>query len=90
MTKPLAKPEPVPKQLCCSVCGMPWQPHKQRPGRTKSGAAVNVASPTLEDCVRVLKAELARRPSYAIPITSSAAQARFLAQSRVPFSEPTQ
>lgn len=41
-------PKPVPASTICSECGLPWQGHKDKP--------------TLETCVRLLKAELARRP----------------------------
>jgi hypothetical protein len=47
-------PEPQPTNVVCSACGLPWAKHLTGPRKQK---------PTLEDCVRVLKAELASRPS---------------------------
>lgn len=41
-------PQPVPTEVKCSECGLPWDGHGDEP--------------TLADCVRLLKAELARRP----------------------------
>ncbi len=46
--KKAATPEPVAVTTICSVCGLPWLDH----GKT----------PTTEDCIRLLKAELAKRP----------------------------
>jgi hypothetical protein len=43
-----AKPEAVPVNTICSVCGLPWHDHGE--------------DPTTDDCIRLLKAELARRP----------------------------
>lgn len=42
------RPEPVPMQVKCSVCAQDWDKHGD--------------NPTVVDCVRVLKAELAKRP----------------------------
>jgi hypothetical protein len=42
------KPEPVAVTTICSVCGLPWQDHGK--------------DPTTEDCIRLLKDELASRP----------------------------
>lgn len=42
------KPEPVAVQTICSMCGLDWKRH----GR----------NPTTEDCIRLLKQELASRP----------------------------
>ena len=46
------KPEPVPKLVVCSVCGLDWTKHPEKP--------------LLDDCIALLKAELAaaRRPTY--------------------------
>ena len=44
------KPEAVPSSLVCSVCGLPWPAHKRK---------------TVEECVRLLKAEVAKRRVYA-------------------------
>ena len=52
-------PEPKPSSLICSVCGQAWDKHTA--GRTKPTKARPI---TVEDCVRVLKAELAARPKY--------------------------
>jgi hypothetical protein len=51
------KPEPKPTNVVCTVCGLDWKAHEQN-----STAAKKRTTVTLEDCVRVLKAELARRP----------------------------
>lgn len=48
--KKTLKPEPVSVETQCSVCGLDWKLH----GKT----------PTLEDCIRVLKAELSKRALY--------------------------
>lgn len=45
-------PEPVSTSVRCSVCGLDWASHK-------TGSNGTVA---LEECVRLLKQELARRP----------------------------
>ena len=42
-----AKPEAVPVNTICSVCGLPWTDHGN--------------DPTTDDCIRLLKAELAKR-----------------------------
>jgi len=42
------KPNPVHVNVICSECGLSWDAHGPRP--------------TLDDCVRLLRAELARRP----------------------------
>lgn len=48
-----AKPEAVPVNTICSVCGLPWSDH----GR----------DPNTDDCIRLLKAELAKRVQY-VPV----------------------
>lgn len=47
MSKP-AKPTPVAVTTVCSMCGLDWHAHGE--------------DPTTEDCIRLLRAELARRP----------------------------
>jgi len=47
------KPEPKTIRVECTVCGLPWDAHG--------------ADPTLEDCVRLLKAELSKRPTPRLP-----------------------
>jgi hypothetical protein len=42
-----AKPEPVPVTTICSVCGLSWHDHGK--------------DPTTDDCIRLLKAELAKK-----------------------------
>lgn len=42
-------PQPVPVTTICSMCGLGWELH----GKT----------PTTEDCIRLLKIELAKRPN---------------------------
>jgi hypothetical protein len=46
------KPEPVPKLVVCSVCGLDWSRHP--------------ANPLLDHCIDLLKSELAeaRRPHF--------------------------
>jgi hypothetical protein len=52
------KPEPVPTFVKCSVCELPWADHEAlHPG----GQHVDEVS--LRDCIKLLKAELAKRPS---------------------------
>lgn len=53
----MALPEPRPTALVCSECGQAWGEHLK--GRTKPTKARPI---TAEDCVRVLKAQLAARP----------------------------
>lgn len=48
----MKKPEPVPTAIRCSLCGLSWEKHPEKA--------------TAEDCVGLLKAELARRP-YSYP-----------------------
>ena len=43
------KPEPVPTKIVCSVCGLDWGDHGEKP--------------TLATCIELLKDEL-RRPRY--------------------------
>jgi len=43
----MAKPEPISKYIVCSECGLSWENHKKK---------------SIDECVRLLKAELARRP----------------------------
>lgn len=47
------KPEPKATNVVCTECGLDWEKHLKGPRKK---------NPTLEDCVRVLKAELAARP----------------------------
>lgn len=47
------KPEPIPKQIVCSACGLDWEKHPKR----KTGVVE-------ADCIKLLRAELARRPVY--------------------------
>lgn len=47
----MATPEPVAKETVCSLCGLDWDKHPKK------------KSLTAEDCVKLLKAELARRPN---------------------------
>lgn len=49
-----AIPQPVPVTTVCSMCGLGWELH----GKT----------PTTEDCIRLLKIELAKRPHYTPPV----------------------
>lgn len=51
-------PQPVAKRVECSLCGLDWDKH------VKDGAGD--VSPL--ECVRLLKAELATRPTYRGPI----------------------
>ena len=44
------KPEPISKYIVCSLCGMNWDEHGEKP--------------TAEKCVELLKAEMAKRPRY--------------------------
>lgn len=50
----MAKPTPIAKRLECSECGQLWETHMKGHAKTYQ--------PTIEDCVRALRAELARRP----------------------------
>jgi hypothetical protein len=53
------KPEPVPVSTICSVCGLSWHDHGK--------------DPTTDDCIRLLKAELAKRliqVPYSYPVPS--------------------
>jgi hypothetical protein len=43
-------PKPVPVSQVCSECGLDWGLHGEKP--------------TLDDCVRLLRAELATRPLW--------------------------
>jgi hypothetical protein len=43
-------PKPVVQRTVCSECGLDWDKHS--------------AKPSLADCVKLLKAELARRPNF--------------------------
>lgn len=54
----MAQPKAVVKSKVCSECGLDWARHG--------------AKPTLDDCVKLLKADLAKRPSYANISGSSA------------------
>lgn len=46
------RPKPVVVTTICSECGLPWEAHGDEP--------------TTGDCIRLLKIELAKRPSVAI------------------------
>lgn len=46
------KPQPVAKETICSLCGLDWKLHAK-------------TNPTPEGCVKLLRAELAKRPLYA-------------------------
>lgn len=50
----MAKPAPVSKVVVCSVCGLPWEDHTK--GRK--------TAPTADVCIRLLKAEIAKRPRF--------------------------
>lgn len=45
----MKKPKPVAVTTVCSVCGLGWELHGE--------------DPTTDDCIRLLKAELASRPA---------------------------
>lgn len=62
----MAKPKPVTKNTVCSECGLPWEKHNQ--GQTTEPALP--IAPTLEECVRLLKAELARKSAFLGHVTS--------------------
>lgn len=49
----MKKPEPINKHIVCSVCEQNWEAHGPKP--------------TLEKCVELLKAELAKRPTINRP-----------------------
>lgn len=57
----MKKPEPVAKQVVCSQCGLDWDKHGD--------------NPTIEKCVEMLKAEVARYGApwtvYTAPRTTS-------------------
>ena len=55
------KPEPVAKTTVCSVCGLSWPDHT---------ALLPFAAPTLEVCVKLLKAELSKQRAYPFAQTS--------------------
>lgn len=48
----MQKPTPVPVSTVCSVCGLDWERHG--------------AEPSIETCVRLLREELATRPSRVV------------------------
>lgn len=50
----MAKPKPVAKLVVCSECGLAWDRH----------TAGRKTDPTPDVCVGLLKADLAKRPSY--------------------------
>ena len=60
----MKKPEPISKHIVCSACGLPWDAHKAR-------LKAKTAMPTLEDCVALLKSELAKRPLHYFNSTSA-------------------
>lgn len=45
----MPKPQPIPKSVICDQCGLDWGLHKKA---------------TLTECVRLLKAELVKRPQW--------------------------
>jgi hypothetical protein len=45
------KPEPVPQSVVCTACGLSWDWHEPNRGKV-----------TLSECVRLLRAELLKRP----------------------------
>ena len=45
----MAKPVPMPIKIVCSECGLSWEKHEKA---------------TLSECIRLLRAELARRPQW--------------------------
>lgn len=51
------KPEPKPLNIVCSNCGMKWDAHGEKP--------------TVDKCVELLKAELARRPMWQANMSST-------------------
>ncbi len=46
------KPQPVVVTTICSECGLAWEAHGDKP--------------TTSDCIRLLKAELAKRPTVTV------------------------
>lgn len=48
-------PKPVPRDIVCSECGLPWARHELPQG---------ARTMPLSECVRLLKADLASRPQY--------------------------
>lgn len=55
-------PHPVPKDVVCSDCGLSWDAHAKV---VDPNAALVPYEPVIvepSECVRLLKAELARRP----------------------------
>ena len=42
-------PKPVPTRVVCSVCGLDWERHGEKPG--------------YEICIKLLKADLAKKPT---------------------------
>jgi hypothetical protein len=57
----MAAPKPIPQHVVCSECGLAWDKHKS--------TSLGLAS-TLEECVRLLKLELATRPQHRGGFTS--------------------
>lgn len=51
----MAKPKPIARNVVCSECGLPWEKH----------TANRKTDPTPDVCIRLLKAALAARPSFA-------------------------
>lgn len=62
------KPEPVATAYKCAVCGLDWKAHPQFSDLEKKKPK---GSPTLEDCVTLLKAEVARlsKPKFVNEVT---------------------
>lgn len=58
MTPKPIKPEPISKHSVCSACDQPWDAHGDEP--------------TLETCVKLLKAELAKPRPYPMTLSGSA------------------
>jgi hypothetical protein len=54
----MALPKPVVAKQVCSVCGLDWERHAEKPG--------------YEDCIKLLKADLAKRPSVIYGHTTAA------------------
>ena len=73
----MKKPEPKTVSVVCSVCDQPWDKHG--------------AKPTLEDCVRLLKAELAKRSVYPRQFLGSGPNTHVLHPARgIPIGPDTQ
>jgi hypothetical protein len=60
----MPKPKPIAKHVVCSECGLSWEKHKER-------MKTSEAEPKPEDCIALLKAELAKRPAFAYAQSNS-------------------